>query len=242
MCPMRCPGSHLAALTLLSGLLIGGCSGTQPPPAGALTFTFDFSRGTQGFVAGFADYPPEHADIYELTSDYRILPPPLEPRSALYISGVNRSDDLFMFFKGPIDGLARGARYDVTVSLEIATSVPAGCFGVGGAPGESVWIKAGATAVEPLAVRDGSYLRMNVDIGNQSNGGTQAVVLGNVANSRSCEQPRQWELKSFQARSTPLPISTAADGRAWVLFGVDSGFEARTEIFFTQASVTFTPV
>ena len=103
---MRCPRSHLAAVTLLSGLLIGGCSGNQPPPTGALTFVFDFSRGAQGFVAGFADYPPEHADIYELTSDYRTLPPPLEPRSALFISGVNRSDDLFMFFKGPIDGLA----------------------------------------------------------------------------------------------------------------------------------------
>ena len=242
MCPMRCPRSHLAAVTLLSGLLIGGCSGHQPPPTGALTFIFDFSRGDQRFVAGFADYPPAHADIYELTSGYRTLPPPLEPRSALFISGVNRSDDLFMFFKGPIDGLAPGARYDVTVSLEIATSVPAGCFGVGGAPGESVWIKAGVTAAEPLPVRDGAYLRMNVDIGNQSNGGTQAVVLGNVANSRSCEQPRQWELKSFRARSTPAPISIAANGRAWVLFGVDSGFESLTGIYFTHVAVTLTPL
>ena len=239
---MRCPRSHLAAVTLLSGLLIGGCSGHQPPPAGAHTFIFDFSRGAQGFVAGFADYPPEHADIYELTADYRTLPPPLEPRSALFISGVNRSDDLFMFFKGPIDGLARGVRYNVTVSLETATNVPADCFGVGGAPGESVWIKAGATAAEPLSVRDGSYLRMNIDIGNQSNGGTQAVVLGNIANSRSCEQPRQWDLKSFRSRSTTAPVSVAADGRAWLLFGVDSGFEALTEVYFTEAAVTLTPV
>ena len=82
---------------------------------------------------------------------------------------------------------------------------------------------------------------MNIDIGNQSNGGTQAVVLGNVANTRRCEQPRQWELKSFPARSMPEPISIAADGRAWLLFGADSGFEARTEVYFTQAAVTFTP-
>ena len=242
MCLMHCPRAHLAAVTLLSGLLIGGCSGTQPPPAGALTFNFDFSRGAQGFVAGFADYPPEHADIFELTSGYRTLPPPLEAQSALFISGVNRSDDLFMFFKGPIDGLARGVRYNVTVSLEIATNVPAGCFGVGGAPGESVWIKAGVTAVEPQAVEDGSYLRMNIDIGNQSNGGTQAAVLGNVANSRTCEQPRRWELKSFQARSTPAPISIAADGRAWLLFGVDSGFESLTEVYFTHVAATLTPM
>ena len=83
---------------------------------------------------------------------------------------------------------------------------------------------------------------MNIDIGNQSNDGTQAVVLGNVANNRSCEQPRRWELKSFQARSMPVLISIAADGRAWLLFGADSGFEALTEVYFTQAAVTFTPM
>ena len=147
-----------------------------------------------------------------------------------------------MFFKGPIEGLQPGARYTVAVRLEIATSVPAGCVGVGGAPGESVWIKAGVTAVEPLAVEDNSYLRMNVDVGNQSNGGTESVVLGNIANSRSCEEPRQWEMKSFRARSTPLPVSTAADGRAWLLFGADSGFEALAEVYFTQVSVTLTPI
>ena len=135
------------------------------------------------------------ADIYELTSDHRALPPPLAPEPALFISGVNRSDDLFMFFKGPVDGLSPGARYDVTVSVEIATDVPAGCVGVGGAPGESVWVKVGATAVEPVPVRHGTYLRMNIDVGNQSAGGSEGVVLGNVANSRRCEQSRQWERK-----------------------------------------------
>ena len=171
-----------AAAALLAAML-GGCSGNPAAPTDALTFTFDFRRGPQGFVAGFADYPPGNADIYELTSDHRALPPPLASDSALFISGVNRSADLFMFFKGPVDGLLPGASYGVTVSVEIATDVPAGCFGVGGAPGESVWVKAGATAVEPLAVRDGAYLRMNIDIGNQSAGGQQGVVLGDVANS-----------------------------------------------------------
>ena len=219
----------------------GGCDSASEP-TDALTFTFDFNRGPQGFFAGFADYPPADAEFYELTSDYRALPPPLESHSALFISGVNRSDDLFMFFKGPIGGLLPGARYNVTVSAEIATNTPAGCIGVGGPPGESVWIKAGATVVEPLPVSDGSYLRMNIDIGSQSAAGGQAVVLGNIANSRNCEQSRQWERKSFQGRPILVPISIAPNGRAWLLFGVDSGFEDRTAIYFTRVSVTFTPM
>ena len=239
---MRCSRTGFAAVTLLIGALIGGCSGHPAEPTEALTFSFDFSRGPQGFVAGFADYPPGHADSYELTSGYRALPPPLEPQSALFLSGVNRSDDLFMFFKGTIGGLAPGARYGVPVSVEIATDTPAGCVGVGGAPGESVWIKAGVTAVEPLPVRDGSYLRMNVDIGNQSAGGAQAVVLGNVANSRGCEQPRRWERKSLPGRPTPTPIAIPSNGQVWLLFGSDSGFESRTQIYFTRAAVTLTPM
>ena len=231
-----------APAAALVAAMLGGCSGNPTAPTDGLTFTFDFSRGPQGFVAGFADYPPGDADIYELTSDHRPLPPPLASDSALFISGVNRSDDLFMFFKGPVDGLLPGARYDVTVGVEIATDVPAGCLGVGGAPGESVWVKAGATAVAPLAIRDGSYLRMNVDVGNQSAGGSQGVVLGDVANSRRCEQPRQWERKSFEGRLIPASIEIPSSGRAWLFFGVDSGFEARTAIYFLRADAAFRPI
>ena len=228
-------------MALLAAML-GGCSGNPTAPTDMLTFSFDFRRGPQGFVAGFADYPPGNADIYELTSDYRPLPPPLASDSALFISGVNRSDDLFMFFKGPVEGLLPGASYDVTVSVEIATDVPAGCFGVGGAPGESVWVKAGATAVEPLAVREGAYLRMNIDVGNQSAGGSEGVVLGDIANSKRCEEPRQWERKFFEGRPIPASVEIPASGRAWLLFGVDSGFEARTAIYFTRAEAVFRPI
>ena len=233
------------AVTLLIGLLIGvlsaGCRSLPSDTGDAMTLRFDFDEGPLGFVAGFADYPPEHEEIYELTSGHRAFPAPLESQSGLFISGVNRSDDLFMYFKGPIDALTPGASYAVEVSVEIATNTPGGCIGVGGAPGESVWIKAGVTAEEPVAVMEGSHLRMNIDIGRQSNGGTEALVLGNVANSRQCEQSREWELKALESQSTPAGITVSADGRAWFLIGFDSGFESRTEVYFTGAAVTLTP-
>ena len=210
--------------------------------AGPLAFTFDFGRGPQGFVADFADYPPEHAEIYELTADYRAIPPPLDSRSGLFISGINRSDDLFMFYRGALDGLTPGARYAATVSVEIATDTPSGCVGVGGSPGESVWIKAGASAEEPVPVRDGNYLRMNVNVGSQSNSGTQAVVLGNVANSRTCDEPRRWETKALAEQDVSAPLLVPPDGRTWLLIGADSGFESLTQVYFTRVSVTLTPL
>ena len=50
--------THFMTVTLLISALFGGSSGHASEPADAPTFAFDFNRGPQGFVAGFADYPP----------------------------------------------------------------------------------------------------------------------------------------------------------------------------------------
>lgn len=91
------------------------------------SFSVDFRDGPQGFVADFADLPATDTAIYELMSGFGPLPSPLGPDEALFISGHNRSDDLFMFFRGQVGGLVPGARYNATVSVEIATDTPFGC-------------------------------------------------------------------------------------------------------------------
>lgn len=91
------------------------------------SFSVDFRDGPQGFVADFADLPATDTAIYELISGFGPLPSPLGPDEALFISGHNRSDGLFMFFRGQVGGLVPGARYNATVSVEIATDTPFGC-------------------------------------------------------------------------------------------------------------------
>ena len=238
---MRLPLSGLSLA--LSAALFGGCDAGEPSgPAGpTLFFELDFDSGTHGFIPGFADYPQADADSYDLTSDHRAIPAPLGARSGLFIAGTNHSDDLFMFFRGSVTGLTPGVRYQAAISLEIATDVPAGCVGIGGAPGESVVVKGGATEVEPMPVLDGLMLRMNIDVGAQSNSGTQAVVLGDIANSRTCGEPSRWEVKPLDVQVVPEPVTASPDGRGWILFGTDSGFEGRTGIYFTRVTVSFTP-
>ena len=145
-------------------------------------FTFRFEDDAEGWTVGFADLPVNHdQSIYELDSGYRPLPDGLEG-SGVYIQGHNRSDDLFMFLKRQVGGLRPNAAYAVSVSIDLATNVPAGLFGIGGSPGESVFVKAGASTIEPETVEDDNgYRRMSIDKGNQANGGEAAVVLGNVA-------------------------------------------------------------
>ena len=101
----------------------------------------------------------------------------------LYLSGINRSDDLFMFVRTPLAGLRPDTYYAATFSVLIESITPPGLVGVGGAPGESVFIKAGASTVKPRKVtRDGSFYVLNVDKGNQSSEGDNAVVIGDLAN------------------------------------------------------------
>jgi hypothetical protein len=94
-----------------------------------------------------------------------------------------------MYLKTRVSGLEPSAPYQVSFIVEFATDVPTGCGGAGGSPGESVYVKAGASSVEPSSSVDQlGWLRMNIDKGNQANGGASAVVIGNVANSTLCEQ------------------------------------------------------
>lgn len=223
-------------------LCLPGCSDDPRDPSEPLTVRADFSTGQHGWAAGFADYPVGNDEIFMFESDYRNLPAPLDTsQRALFISGVNRSDDLWMYWKGQIIGFAPNTHYRARFDVEFATNVPSGCIGVGGSPGESVWVKAGATAIEPESVVVSGWYRMNIDKGNQSTSGQNGVVLGDVANSQTCGQQPQWELKQVTSMET-IEVTADADGRVWLFVGTDSGFESGTEIYYTWVEVTFEPM
>lgn len=235
-------------LLLVNLVALASLQCRNPVSPEAVTFEFDFAGGAQGWVAGFADYPAGQNAFYELVADHRPLPPSLAARSALYISGNNHSDDLFMFYQRRVAGLRGGARYEAQVDVEIATDVPAGCGGVGGSPGESVFVKAGIAGSEPTVANDGSgsVRLVNFDKGNQGTGGRDALVLGTIANSRPCEIRdgqivRHWELKSLRTPA-PLAFRTGDQGAAWMLVGTDSGFEATTSLYYTRIVATVRPL
>lgn len=217
---------------------MAGCNGVSNG-SGNQRLVFDFANGPQNWVGGFADYPANNAALFELTTDYRPLPAPLDTnKSALFISGINRSDDLWMFYKRRVTGLRPNTLYRVQFEVQFASEAPSNCAGAGGAPGESVFVKAGASSIEPVAIVDnaGDY-RMNIDKGNQVNPGVNALVLGNVANTRPCELPPQWELKTLTSANT-LAVQSDANGALWLFFGTDSGFESLTRLYYTRFAAT----
>ena len=157
--------------------------------------------------------------------------------SALFISGVNRSDDLFMYWKKRITGLPPNTSVMLTMEIQLASKYAEGLLGVGGSPGEDVTVKAGAVPFEPQAVVDPreGWLRMNLDKGNQSVGGTNMSVIGNVA--KPDDGNVNYVLLMRHQHGQPLSTITASDGSLWLIFGTDSGFEGLTALYYSRLTV-----
>jgi hypothetical protein len=215
----------------------GGGDGGSGCDAGSgdCVFHIDFAGDLQGWSAGFSDYPAGMEAFYELDSGHRPLPAPLDSsRGGFYLSGINHSDDLFMYLRGPLAGLPARTSYSVELALEVASNAAAGCIGVGGAPGEGVTMKAGVVAIEPLPARLGH----EVDKGNQTQPGRDALVLGDVAVPDSdCGQP-VYGLKRYRSAPQPFSATSGDDGKLWAFAGSDSGFEGATALYYTSISVT----
>jgi hypothetical protein len=194
----------------------------------------------EDWSVGFADLPESfNPEIYELDFEHRELPGYLGSEKGILVQGHNRSDDLFMFAKRRIEGLKPNTTYHVRFDVEIATQAPRDAVGIGGAPGESVWVKAGASRIEPETVIDSSgWIRLNVDKGNQSQEGENAIILGNIAKMSGVFSDR-FELKRLDNSTRPFVAETDDSGSLWLLIGTDSGFEGKTVLIYNRISVAF---
>jgi hypothetical protein len=230
------------ATLLFTSMMACGQTPGAPSENGSL-FMFDFATSPDGWVAGFCDYPVSYEQQMNFVAEHRLLPSPLdETRGGLFIAGSNFSDALFMFWKRRVSGLQPGRAYDVGFTVLFATNVPKGVGGIGGSPDSSVFVKVGASPIEPAAIlvqaQGRLAYRLNIDKGDQSQSGKDAVVIGTVGNLSRTET---WELKELQGGLNRLTTTRSADGSAWLLVGTDSGFEGRTSLYYARVTAQFTP-
>lgn len=212
-------------------------------PAPQMSLEFDFEEGKEGWVADFADYHPNNGTDYQLSSDISGHPTPLDTTQAAFrISGMNRSDDLFMFLKRKIDGLQPNTTYELIFDLSIVSSYPENSVGIGGSPGASVYLKAGASTVEPKPVWDTEYtdfLVMNIDKGAQSNPGPDMQVLGTIGIEKEEFEPT---LIARSNEDTPFEITSDQNGSMWVIVGTDSGYEGLTNLYYHEIKLNLTAI
>lgn len=216
-------------------LLIFSCNKDEEPLNTGKELNFDFKTDAEGWEADFAEYPVGEDDFYELEFNYTTLPEPLDQnKGSLMLSGNNHSDDLFMFITKKVEGLARNTSYKLSFEVEFASNVPDGMSGIGGSPGESVFIKAGASPMEPevLLDNDGRYM-LNIDKGNQSQNGEAMMVIGDFSNNTD---KSSYTLKTINS-TEDFNVTSNSNGELWLIIGTDSGFEGSTRIYYNSISV-----
>ena len=225
--------------TVFVSVLTTGCAGSPDTKPRPVEIAVDFNKPSTDWTGGHSDYE-SGTQPDDVIVAARPLPVPFQGYG-LYTAGTNRSDDLFIYIKRKFSGFIPNQDYFLTFRVTFLTDAPAGCVGVGGPPGEAVFLKAGATATEPVTVIvDGRY-QMNIDKGNQAQGGADALTLGNIAGTNTdCNQPK-FEPKTLTS-STRLRARSDAGGALWLMFGIGSGFEAASEVYYRYATVTASPV
>ena len=207
----------------------------------AQTYSYDFTTGYEGWSGDFADYPATDSISFELDRYRTTLPAPLNTNKfALKVTGNNHSDDLFMFIKRKISGLLPNVTYKLFINVEFASKAPTNAVGVGGAPGEAVRMKAGATVVEPLKILDSKgYYRMNINKSNQVSPGMDMDTIGHVGVS---DTTKVFTLINRNNATHLFTITADEKGEVWVCIGTDSGFESTTTLYYNLITLTFTSV
>jgi hypothetical protein len=217
----------------------GGPGGSGTPDIKAHSeIEVNFNKTSTDWVGGHSDYTSDTQPTDVVIQPHRL--PGIFGGYGLYTAGTNRSDDLFIYIKKKFAGFAPDRDYSLTFTVTFLTDAPSGCVGAGGPPGEAVILKAGAAPVEPSTVAIDSQYQMNIDKGNQARGGKNAVVLGNIAGANTdCNQPR-FEWKTLTSADA-LKARSDATGTLWMMFGIDSGFEGGSEIYYRSATITALP-
>ena len=239
----------IAGVLMLAAALIACPDG--PPGSVQIQLEFDFCQDAQDWEAGFAEYSPDME--MELEAGMKPLPSELESEcEGYYVQGMNRSDDLFMFLKrglGVDDGITPGQEYRIEFTIVFASNAPTGAVGIGGAPGEAVFLKAGAAAIEPEVYYDpnfGCYV-MNVDKGGlgATGEGEAGSIVGHIANGLPAEEIDMQNppyVSLVRRHEHEFTVTASPDGELWLLIGTDSGFEGLTGIYYQSIAVTLEPV
>ncbi|HET9054017.1 MAG TPA: hypothetical protein VFM90_07585 [Cyclobacteriaceae bacterium] len=204
--------------------------------------SYIFKDSASGWEGDFADYPVDSAG-YHLQAGLDTLPYNINADStkkAIRISGINGSDDLFMFIKRKVSGLRSNTTYELLFNVRLASNAPTGAAGIGGAPGESVYLKAGASAQEPERELVDDYYRLNIDKGNQAESGENMVVIGHIGVSSTTDKYALIVRNNSSANGVYATTDDA--GALWLIVGTDSGFEGKTTLYYTQVDVLFNQV
>ena len=220
--------------------LLSGCGGSTSEPSIGTDINYSFAQNTDGWEVGYSDYSTltKPTDVEQV---HAVVPIPGASK-ALYMGGTNLSDDLLLYTTRKVTGLLPNATYTGRFTATFASDAPAGCAGVGGSPGESVWLIGAASGTKPENRQTREDFRLNISRGNQSTAGDSSDVIGTIGVSGiPCTGNNRHAAIKTLGPSKWIPFTTDDTGSAWILVGLDSGFESYSRIWLQSVKFTYQP-
>ena len=220
--------------------LITGCGGSTSKPSIGTDINYSFAQNIDGWEFGYSDYttltkPTDVEHIHTIS--------PIQGASkALYMSGTNESSSLLLYTTRKVNGLLPKTIYKGKFTVTFASDTPAGCAGVGGSPGESVWLIGAVTDIKPENTQQGDTVQLNISRGNQSTEGDSSAVLGTIGvpDVPCTANNRQAVIKTL-GPSKWISFRTDNTGSAWILVGIDSGALGNSRIWLEIITFTYEP-
>lgn len=83
-----------------------------------------------------------------------------------------------------------------------------------------------------------NYYRLNLDKANQSIGGKDLALLGNIVKTDG-SMDESYAYKNFETKAL---LETDSEGNAFIVIGLDSGFEGKTEVYLDNIIVKYIEV
>lgn len=151
------------------------------------------------------------------------------------LSGHNYSKDLFMYLKKHITGLEPETNYTITYEVEFASNAM-----LAASSGKSVFLKVGASAMEPKSIIDEGHYALNIDKGNLVEDGEDMVTIGDIAPRSTDAGGYTLDTRSNSPEQNEseksLIVKTNKKGELWLIVGTDSGIGELTTMYYTEIS------
>jgi hypothetical protein len=238
---MKMCGRYIFSIVIV---FLSGCSLSEEgaPSISVFSASFDFDLAPDGWQADFADMPSvlEDTSLYKLKFEHTDLPSNLGTGKSLMLSGNNHGDDLFLFIKRKITGLMPNTSYNLVFEVQLASNIAADSVNAGGYSGNSIFLKAGASGIEPKRVAHADKYVLNIDKGERNSAGDNAVVLGDISiPSSSTDYQLISRSNASSVGHQPFIAQSNDAGEIWLVVGTDSGLTGITTVYYTKVNVVF---
>ncbi|KND04331.1 uncharacterized protein SPPG_00061 [Spizellomyces punctatus DAOM BR117] len=217
-----------------------------PAPAANVKINSDLRVNPDGWTPIYADY------IGHMKSRFVNKPVTVaqasqaNTKTGYYIEGNNNSDDLFMGIMRQVTGLVPNQLYKMDWNINMTSPFGDNCFGVGGSPGGSNYVKIGGATNKPNVgqkrTASGDFWTFtNFDHGHQADDGKDMSTVSNISVPGAECEGTEYGLVPTILDLRRRPVKADANGSLWAVIGIDSGFEGVTGVYYQQIAIEFIP-